>query len=143
MSLEQQIKELTQAIVELKHSVDDNTAAVASMLEQTPESHPPAGTASTATQTPMPGFSPTQTSTPSEPTQQPPAEKAPFTTPQEMVNYISQVYQDIGATHGAQLQQCMTELGVTNVNLLPAEKYDEFYAKVEAVKAAAHQGGAS
>jgi len=82
----------------------------------------------------MPGFTP-----PAPVASAPvPLGKAPFNDAVTMVNYVSGVYQEIGATHGEALQAVMIDLKVTNINDVAADQYDALYAAIEAVKAQAN-----
>ena len=49
------------------------------------------------------------------------------------MEYCMAKYRDLGAEKGAKIQQVLIEMGLSNVSALAADRYGEFYAKVEAI----------
>lgn len=62
-----------------------------------------------------------------------PAAAAPFSDHAGLMTYTMEKYRTLGPIKGGMIQSTLIELGCTNINTLPAEKYGEFYAKVEAL----------
>lgn len=58
---------------------------------------------------------------------------APFSDHAGLMAYTMEKYRTLGPIKGGMIQTTLLELGCTNINTLPAEKYGEFYAKVEAL----------
>lgn len=91
---------------------------------------PPAPAAAPAVQMPAPpSFLPQPPAAPAAPA------AAPFTDAQGLTAYVVAAYQSLGEK-GMQIQTILTNLGHTNVNEVPPEKYSALYAAVEALKAA-------
>ena len=63
----------------------------------------------------------------------PAAAAAPFSDHAGLMTYTMEKYRTLGPIKGGMIQSTLIELGCTNINTLPAEKYGEFYAKVEAL----------
>jgi len=130
--LESEIKKLIVAINELNDTIRNTAIKTNESSSSVPEvstapdpvEPPPAPPASAV---PMPGL-PSLEGLDGLPTSD---KKAPFSSPTDMVKYVSACYQAHGATHGTQMQQIIASLGVTNINELTPEKYDELYNKFE------------
>jgi pyruvate/2-oxoglutarate dehydrogenase complex dihydrolipoamide acyltransferase (E2) component len=60
---------------------------------------------------------------------------APFSTPQELMQYVMGAYQAMGPTKGANIQGILTHLGHSNINDVKPEQYGQLYAMVEQLKA--------
>lgn len=60
---------------------------------------------------------------------------APFTNPQELMQYVMGAYQAMGPTKGANIQGILTHLGHSNINDVKPEQYGQLYAMVEQLKA--------
>lgn len=60
---------------------------------------------------------------------------APFSTPQELMQYVMGAYQAMGPTKGANIQGILTHLGHANINDVKLEQYGQLYALVEQLKA--------
>ena len=43
-------------------------------------------------------------------------------------------YRVLGPVKGGLIQSILLEMGVTNINAVPAERFAEFYSKVEAIQ---------
>lgn len=59
---------------------------------------------------------------------------APFSTPQELMQYVMGAYQAMGPTKGANIQGILTSLGHSNINDVKPEQYGQLYAAVEQLK---------
>jgi hypothetical protein len=64
-----------------------------------------------------------------------PTAAAPFSTPQELMQYVMGAYQAMGPTKGANIQGILTHLGHSNINDVKPEQYGQLYALVEQLKA--------
>ena len=62
-----------------------------------------------------------------------PATGAPFSDAKGLMTYTMGKYKELGPIKGASIQNVLTELGCKNINEVPAEKYADYYAKVEAL----------
>jgi hypothetical protein len=58
---------------------------------------------------------------------------APFTTPNEMIAWVTTKWRTLGPVKGAEIQTVVQSLGFENINELTPDKYAELYAKVEAL----------
>lgn len=61
------------------------------------------------------------------------ATPAPFKDSKGLMDYCMGKYRELGPIKGAQIQQILLELGVNNLNALPAEHFGTFFLKVEAL----------
>lgn len=61
---------------------------------------------------------------------------APFTTQQEMVQYIMAAYTELGPEKGAGIQNILSNLGYSNINDVIPEHYSSLYSGVESLKVA-------
>ena len=60
----------------------------------------------------------------------------PFKDVQELTQYVLNVYRDLGSAKGMQIQKVMDKMGIKNINDTKPAQFAEFYAGVEAIKAA-------
>jgi len=60
----------------------------------------------------------------------------PFKDVQELTQYVLNVYRDLGSAKGMQIQKVMDKMGIKNINDTRPDQFNEFYAGVEAIKAA-------
>ena len=63
-----------------------------------------------------------------------PAQAAPFTTPQQMMQYVMDAYKQMGPQKGSQIQGVMTNLGYSNINDIKPEHYNALYNAIEEMK---------
>ncbi len=64
-----------------------------------------------------------------------PVAKAPFVDIKGLIFWIMEQYKALGPVKGAQIQNVLAGLGVSNVNDVPADKFLALYQGVEALKA--------
>ena len=57
----------------------------------------------------------------------------PFTDQKGLMAYTMEKYRTLGPVKGGQIQTILQELGAANMNSLSAEKYADFYNRVEAL----------
>lgn len=101
--------------------------------ETTPVTHVTAASAGTpptdavVTQAPEP-FPPVPVPTPAAvlPT-------CPVKDAKEMMEYCMGKYRGLGPVKGGMIQSILIEMGVSNINTIPVERYAEFYSKVEGI----------
>jgi len=123
MSIENNI----QRMVELLTNIDNKMAA---LMQQ---DGAPAVMVDPAA--PKPDVSPSPTPPPV--TQQAPTATAvPFADNQGMINYVMAAYNELGPEKGGQIQNVMTQLGLTNINDTKQEQYEALYQGIEALKGA-------
>lgn len=68
------------------------------------------------------------------PAPMPPAAGAlPFHDTKTLVGYCMEKYRTLGPIRGGMIQNVLNEMGCANANAVPAERYAEFFAKVEAL----------
>jgi hypothetical protein len=60
----------------------------------------------------------------------------PFKDVQELTQYVLNTYRDLGSAKGMQIQKVMDKMGIKNINDTKPAQFAEFYAGVEAIKAA-------
>jgi hypothetical protein len=58
---------------------------------------------------------------------------APFNDKKGLTNFVMARYRELGPIKGAEIQRCLDECGVHNVNDLAESRYGEFYQKVMAL----------
>lgn len=135
MSLEAKIEALTAAVQELTAamrggvSVPQPTAPVATLTA------PPVA-APVAAPVAMPA-PPTFQMPAATPAAAPAPAGAPFNTPAGLMDYAMASYKAMGPEKGARIQAVLQSLGVSNLNEIQLDKYAQFYAGVEALKAGA------
>jgi len=66
----------------------------------------------------------------------PTATAVPFADNQGMINYVMAAYNELGPEKGGQIQNVMTQLGLTNINDTKQEQYEALYQGIEALKGA-------
>lgn len=127
MSIENNI----QKMVELLTNIDNKMAA---LMQQDAAPAPVEQSASPVApqaQAPAPAAPPPVTQ--QAPT---PATAVPFTDSQGMINYVMVAYNELGPEKGGQIQNVMTQLGLTNINDTKPEQYAALYQGIEALKGA-------
>ena len=138
MSLEQKIEALTAAVVALTNKLESSNVAPAAPVAQVaaPVAAPapapvlenipaPAGTMPA-----MPTFA-----APVAAVAAPVASGAPFNDGPGLIQYVMNVYKEIGATKGAMIQNVLAGLGYQNINDVKPEHYGALFTGVEALKA--------
>ncbi len=140
MSLESKIEALTLAV----------TALTAAMQSQPVSSHevPRTFTPAVVIQpdptivAPVQAAAPTATAMPPLPTFIPPtppvvavAPTVPFSDMKGLITYTMDAYKSLGPQKGALIQNVLKDCSVNNINDTPVEKFAQFYAGVEALKA--------
>ncbi len=131
MSLETKIEALTAAVNQL---IAVMSAGTASVQQPAPvvQAQPAAPVAAPVAPAPAMPAPPTFTApAPAAPT----ATAAPFSTPQELMQYVMGAYQAMGPTKGANIQGILTSLGHANINDVKPEQYGQLYAAIEQLKA--------
>ncbi len=134
MSLETKIEALTAAVNQL---IAVMSAGSASVPQPAPvvQAQPAAPVAAPAMPSP-PTFAATPTAPAAAPVAPAPvAAAAPFSNPQELMQYVMGAYQAMGPTKGANIQGILTHLGHSNINDVKPEQYGQLYALVEQLKA--------
>lgn len=132
MSLETKIEALTAAVNQLIAVMSAGSASVpqpAPVVQVQPVAAP---VAVAPTMPAPPTFAP-PVAAPVAPA--PVAAAAPFSTPQELMQYVMGAYQSMGPTKGAHIQGILTSLGHSNINDVKPEQYGQLYAAVEQLKA--------
>lgn len=61
------------------------------------------------------------------------AGSCPFSDAKGLMTYTMGKYKELGPIKGASIQNVLTELGCKNINEVPAEKYADYWIKVEAL----------
>jgi len=61
---------------------------------------------------------------------------APFADKAGLTAYTMSVYKELGAVKGAQIQNVLVGLGVSNINEVTPAMYSQYHAALEALKAA-------
>ena len=132
MSLETKIEALTAAVNQL---IVVMSAGSASVPQPAPvvQVQPAAPVAAPVVAAPAMPAPPTFAPAPIAPA--PVAGGAPFSTPQELMQYVMGAYQAMGPTKGANIQGILTHLGHANINDVKPEQYGQLYALVEQLKA--------
>jgi hypothetical protein len=128
MSLESKIEALTAAVSQLTAIMSAGTASV---QQPAPVAQAPAVAAPVAPAPAMPA--PPTFAAPAPASAVGPA--APFTNPQELMQYVMAAYQAMGPVKGANIQGILTSLGHSNINDVKPEQYGQLYAMVEQLKA--------
>jgi pyruvate/2-oxoglutarate dehydrogenase complex dihydrolipoamide acyltransferase (E2) component len=132
MSLETKIEALTAAVNQLIAVMSAGTASVqqpAPVVQAQPAA-PVAAPVPAPTMPAPPTFAPAAQVAPA-----PVVTGAPFTNPQELMQYVMGAYQAMGPTKGANIQGILTSLGHSNINDVKPEQYGQLYAAVEQLKA--------
>ena len=129
MSLESKIEALTAAVSQLTAVMSAGTASV---QQPAPVAQAPAVAAPVA---PAPAMPAPPTFAPAPAPVAPAAPAAPFTNPQELMQYVMAAYQTMGPTKGANIQAILTHLGHANINDVKPEQYGQLYSMVEQLKA--------
>jgi hypothetical protein len=133
MSLESKIEALTAAVSQLTAIMSAGTASVQqpAPVVQAPAVAAPVAPAPVAAMPAPPTFAPA----PAPVVAAPAAPAAPFTNPQELMQYVMAAYQAMGPVKGANIQGILTSLGHTNINDVKPEQYGQLHAMVEQLKA--------
>lgn len=139
MSLEAKIEALTVAVAALTQVMCQGAATPVASPAVTP-TPPPVLTQPVAAVVPVPVAAnapvmpPLPTFIPPTP---PPVVSTgvPFNDSKGLIAYTMESYKSMGPTKGAAIQNVLKECGVQNINDTPADKYAQFYAGVEALKA--------
>ena len=136
MSLETQIKILTDAINALTAKIEGINVAVTAPVAQAPApvvAPAPVMPAASVVQAPAP----VMPAAPSfvAPVAAPATAGVPFTDGPGLIQYVMGVYKEIGAAKGAMIQGVLTNLGYQNINDVKPEHYAQLFAGVEALKA--------
>lgn len=63
-----------------------------------------------------------------------PVTTAPFSTPQQVMEYTMGAYKAMGPEKGNKIQGILQSMGVQNLNDLKPEQYGQFYQAVETLK---------
>lgn len=143
MSLENEIKSLTAAVKELTETMKAGgnptvsqevpAAPVPPIVAEQPAAPAPTEQPAAPAMPAPPAFTPPAAPTAPAPAAAP-AATAPFTDGKGLLAYVMQTYQTIGQEKGAKIADILTALGYKNVNDVKPEHYNEFYAKLEALK---------
>jgi 3-oxoacyl-ACP reductase-like protein len=88
------------------------------------------------TAAPAPAPAPAPAAAPAPAPVAPATTNLPFADAKGLIAYITEAYQSMGPEKGMQIQSIMQNMGVDNINNLPAEQYSQFYTAVEQLKAA-------
>jgi uncharacterized membrane protein len=109
--------------------------AVANIVAQAPVFAPPAPAPVVAAPAPVvaPAPAPAPVVAAPTPAPAPVVAAAPFTTPNEMIAWVTTKWRTLGPVKGAEIQTVVQSLGVESINELTPDKYAELYAKVEAL----------
>ena len=135
MSLETEIKNLAAAVIALTAKIEGINVAGAAPVAQAP--------AVTVTATPAPAVTvaapapvAAMPAAPSfvAPVIAPAPTGAPFTDAKGLMDYVMNVYKELGAAKGAQIQNVLVGLGYQNINDVKPEHYAQLHAGVEALK---------
>jgi hypothetical protein len=141
MSLELEIKNLAAAVIALTAKIEGINVApaapvaqVAAPVAQVPQMPAPAMPTPVAAVAPvmpaMPNFAaPVAAPAPAL------AGAAPFNDGPGLIQYVMNVYKEIGATKGAMIQNVLAGLGYQNINDVKPEHYGALFTGVEALKA--------
>lgn len=87
----------------------------------TPAPVPPAPPAPPPFAIPMPAAAPA------------PVPACPIADAKAMLDYCINKYRTLGPVKGGMIQSILIEMGIANINAIPADRYAEFYIKVEAL----------
>ena len=138
MSIEQTLERIAMSnermerLLESLISVMENMELPLPEAKETPAPAPAPTPAPAPAPTPTPAFvmppipEPTPAPAPAVPV-------APFTDSASLVKYCMEKYRVLGPIKGGLIQSILLEMGVTNINAVPAERFAEFYGKVEAL----------
>jgi hypothetical protein len=142
MSLEQKIEALTAAVVALTNKLESSNVApaapvaqVAAPVAQVPQmpapvlENIPAPAGTMPVMPAMPNFA-----APVAAVAAPVASGAPFNDGPGLIQYVMNVYKEIGATKGAMIQNVLAGLGYQNINDVKPEHYGALFTGVESLK---------
>ena len=133
MSLESKIEALTASVNQLIAVMSAGSASVPqpAPVVQAPAVAAPVAPAPVAAMPAPPTFAPA----PAPVAPAPVAAAAPFTNPQELMQYVMGAYQAMGPIKGANIQGILTHLGHANINDVKPEQYGQLHTLVEQLKA--------
>lgn len=142
MSLEAKIEALTVAVAALTQAMCQGApapVAVAPAAVQpapavaqiaTPVAAAPVAAAPAVAMPPLPTFIP-----PAAPPVVAAVASAPFSDLKGLIAYTMEAYKGLGPQKGALIQNVLKECGTSNINEIVPDKFAQFYAGVEALKA--------
>lgn len=139
MSLESKIEALTTAVNQL---IAVMSAGSASVPQHAPVTQAPVATpVAVAPVAPLVAAPMVQMTAPSftapvaTPVAAPAPAAAPFSNPQELMQYVMGAYQAMGPQKGANIQGILQSLGHANINDVKPEQYGQLYVAIEQLKA--------
>lgn len=129
MTIESDLQSIAIAVANIQNLLEELVAVKATQGARAPAVEPAPAPAAPAAPA-VPDFMQEAAQAPAAPAAGP---KAPFENGKELIDYCKSKYVDLGPVKGSQIQSILTAMGVANVPSLPADRYDEFFAKVEAL----------
>lgn len=138
MSLETKIELLTEAVQVLTRallSVNKVPTEPVSVPQPAPVAQAQPAAPVAAPVAPAPVMPAPPTFQPAVPVVAASVAAAPFSNPQELMQYVMGAYQAMGPTKGANIQGILTSLGHSNINDVKPDQYGQLYAAVEQLKA--------
>lgn len=126
MTIESDLQSIAIAVANIQNLLEELVAVKATQANRAPAVEPVPAPAAPA----VPDFMREAAQAPAAPAAGP---KAPFENGKELIDYCKSKYVDLGPVKGSQIQSILTAMGVANVPSLTADRYDEFFAKVEAL----------
>lgn len=147
MSIESKIEALTAAVTALTQAIAANPQPTVVGTLRTDNLPLPVPTAAAQVVAPVqpPVTAPVAAAMPALPTfavptvpvvEAAPVAKAPFVDIKGLIFWVMEQYKNLGPVKGAQIQNVLAGLGVSNVNDVPSDKFLALYQGVEALKAA-------
>lgn len=138
MSLELEIKNLAAAVIALTAKIEGINVAPAAPVAQV--AAPVAAPAPVTAPAPVAAVAPVMPAMPTfaapvAAVASPVASGAPFNDGPGLIQYVMNVYKEIGATKGAMIQNVLAGLGYQNINDVKPEHYGALFTGVEALKA--------
>ena len=137
MSIEQTLERIAQSNERIERLMESLISVMENMELPLPEAKeapaPDPVPTPEPTPAPVPAFvmpplpEPTPAPTPAVP-------DAPFADSAGLVKYCMEKYRVLGPVKGGLIQSILLEMGVTNINAVPVERFAEFYGKVEAIQ---------
>lgn len=139
MSLESKIEALTTAVNQLIAVMSAGSASVPQHAPGTQASvAAPVAVAPVAPPVAAPVVqmtAPSFTAPVATPVAAPAPAAAPFSNPQELMQYVMGAYQAMGPQKGANIQGILHSLGHANINDVKPEQYGQLYVAIEQLKA--------
>ena len=134
MSIEQTLERIAQSNERVERLMESLISVMENMELPLPEAKEAPAPAPIPAPEPTPAPAPAPAPAFIMPPLPAPAPAAPFADSAGLVKYCMEKYRTLGPVKGGLIQSILLEMGVTNINAVPAERFAEFYGKVEAIQ---------